>query len=89
VSAGLGPRISRSLYAVFIGRRTDGPPWRAQSGSADGVVSSAVWLRPGCVAAVEYREYTAAGRFRHLAFKGLVPADEGGRDWLLLPRRGS
>ena len=85
VSAGLGPRISRALHDVFKGFRTANPPWSTQPG--DGNESAVVWLRPGCIAAVEYREFTARGRFRHIAFKGLVqPSASEASDWLPLPR---
>ena len=85
VSAGLGTHISRNLYGQFRGLRASGPPWRPRGSAADERVSSAVWLRPGCVAAVEYREYTSGGRFRHLSFKGLLNAADADLDWLPLP----
>jgi bifunctional non-homologous end joining protein LigD len=85
VAAGLGPRISRALHEVFGEYRAATPPWSAHPDDADATNGSRlVWLRPGCSAAIEYRQFTAAGRFRHLAFKGLVePAD-----WVPLPHRG-
>lgn len=46
-----------------------------------------VWLRPAWVAVVEYREFTASGRLRHPAFKGLLPDQGVDLDWLPLPIR--
>ena len=85
VSAGLGTHISRNLYGQFRDLQAPGPPWRRHLASPAGAgTSSAVWLQPRCVAAVEYREYTAAGRFRHLSFKGLIDPD-GVETYLPIP----
>ncbi len=82
VSAGLGPRISRNLYTAFQQRRAGAPPWSREDGvGEDG--SAVRWLRPGCLAIVEYREFTASGRFRHAAFRGLHLSEDP--DWAELP----
>lgn len=72
VSAGLGAHISRNLADQFSDMHAPTPPWRRRSGRVDDGSGSAVWLRPGYGAAVEYREYTIGGRFRHLSFKHLT-----------------
>ena len=82
VSAGLGSKISASLYKVFEPLRVPHPPW-----DCDEPVPGVVWLDPSCVAAVEYREFTPAGRLRHAAFKGLLPPGQTNPRALPLPRR--
>lgn len=84
VSAGLGTHISRNLADQFGDLHAPTPPWR-QSGPADDGSGSAVWLRPGFAAAVEYREYTSGGRFRHPSFKQLLDSSQIDLDWLPLP----
>ena len=84
VSSGLGARVSRVLADAFHGFRATSPPWSDLPRTA--VESSVVWLRPGCVAAVEYRDFAARGRFRHLAFKGLDYSADTTPEWLPLPR---
>lgn len=84
VSSGLGPRVSRALADTFRDFRATSPPWSDRP--RNDVESSVVWLRPGCVAAVEYRDFTARGRFRHLAFKGLDHSPDSTPEWLPLPR---
>lgn len=86
VSAGLGSRISRVLYEALRPHHTAAAPWSTRPDD-DRAASPVVWLRPGCTAEVEFREFTAAGRFRHVAFKGLVPADEVTQQWVPLPSR--
>ena len=85
VSAGLGARISRNLADQFRDMRAPGPPWqRRLSRAADGS-GSPVWLPPAYAAAVEYREFTIGGRFRHLSFKQLLDTSQIDLDWLPLP----
>jgi bifunctional non-homologous end joining protein LigD len=84
VSAGLGPRISHALHEAFAGHLATTAPWTTHP-SPPNAESSVVWLRPGCTAALEYREYTPGGRFRHLAFKGLLDADAHTSSWVPLP----
>lgn len=86
VSAGLGSRISRGLYDALLPHRAATAPWYTRP-AADREASPVVWLRPGCTAEVEFREFTAAGRFRHVAFKRLVAADDVTGRWVPLPPR--
>lgn len=85
VSAGLGAHISRNLTDQFRDMHAPTPPWRRRSSRAADGSGSPVWLRPGFAAAVEYREYTSGGRFRHLSFKHLLDASQIDLDWLPLP----
>ena len=78
------PRVLHTHGCEFRDLQAPGPPWRRHPASSPAAgTSSAVWLRPGYVAVVEYREYSSGGRFR--PFKGLRNNAEADLDWLPLP----
>lgn len=85
VSAGLGAHVSRKLADQFRDMHAPTPPWAHRSARAGDGSGNAVWLRPACAAAVEYREFTTGGRFRHLSFKHLLDTSQIDLDWLPLP----
>jgi bifunctional non-homologous end joining protein LigD len=47
----------------------------------DPEMPSATWVEPTLVAAVGYRNWTAAGRLRHPVFKGFTDDDPGTITW--------
>ena len=85
VSAGLGPRISRTLFTLFDPLRSPDPPWGTTPCSPNAEQSALVWLQPRYRAAIDYREATPSGRLRHASFKGLAPIDDPITGHLPLP----